>query len=124
MVYEQHGLSEGDFDVLATLRRSGASHAVQPAELARTTMITSGGLTKRIDRLEEAGLVERTRLVGGDGRTKRVQLTPKGKACIDTAFTDHMANETRLVNQLASSDQAALEAILRTWLTHHEDPTS
>lgn len=124
VVYERHGLTEGDFDVLATLRRSGTPFAHQPAELARTTMITTGGLTKRLDRLEQAGLVERTRPDDVDGRTKLVRLTDQGRTRIDAAFTEHMANEQRLVNQLSTAEQASLQTILRTWLAHHEDSPS
>ncbi|MEO7586812.1 MAG: MarR family transcriptional regulator, partial [Arachnia sp.] len=93
-----------------------------PAELARTTMITTGGLTKRLDRLEALGLVARTRTEGTDGRSKLVQLTPEGRTRIDAAFTEHMANERRLVDQLTPAQQEALEPLLRAWLHHHEGP--
>ncbi|HBR88630.1 MAG TPA: MarR family transcriptional regulator, partial [Microbacterium sp.] len=58
-VYEQHGLGEGDFDILATLRRGGEPFQLAPGELARHTMVTTGAVTKRLDRLEAAGLVAR-----------------------------------------------------------------
>ncbi len=119
-VYEQHGLSEGEFDVLATLRRSGDPYARQPADLAKTTMITTGGLTKRLDRLEQAGLVERTRPDGADARTKLVRLTREGQQRIDDAITAHVANEARLVNQLPAADREPLEQLLREWLGHFE----
>ena len=114
-VFERHGLTEGEFDVLCALRRVGEPFARQPAELARHTMITTGGLTKRLDRLESAGLVLRSRSVGSDGRAKLVQLTPAGAATIDAAFTEHMANEARLVASLDAGDQRDLERILRRW---------
>lgn len=120
-VYSRHGLTEGDFDVLATLRRSGPPYAKRPADLARTTMITTGGLTKRIDRLERDGLVRRAQ--GDqvpDRRGKLVSLTEEGKRRIDEAFADHMANEARLVAQLDAADRPELERILRQWLSHHE----
>src|SRR5690606_32804451 len=72
-VYNSHGLGEGDFDVLATLRRTGAPFELQPSELALHTMVTSGAMTKRIDRLEAAGLVTR-RPSGTDGRARVVAL--------------------------------------------------
>lgn len=114
-VYDQHGLSEGEFDVLCALRRAGAPYERRPAELARTTMITTGGLTKRLDRLEEAGLVERVPSATGDGRAKTARLTAAGLRVIDTAFTDHMANEARLVGVLDPASRRTLEAILRAW---------
>src|SRR6478736_8490135 len=95
-VYAEHGLGEGDFDVLATLRRAGPPYERTPGELAEHTMITTGGMTKRLDRLERAGLVAR-RAAEGDGRGRVVALTPAGRAAIDAAFADHMANEARLV---------------------------
>lgn len=121
-VYAEHGLTEGDFDVLATLRRAGPPYARRPADLARTTMITTGGLTKRIDRLEREGLVHRATPPdeSADGRAKLVSLTREGKRRIDAAFTDHMANEARLLGEVPPEDRATLERILRQWLAMHE----
>jgi DNA-binding MarR family transcriptional regulator len=124
-VYRHHGLGEGDFDVLATLRRSGAPYELTPLEIAEQTMVTTGGMTKRVDRLEAAGLVTR-RPSDRDGRSRVVALTPEGVRVIDDAFTDHMANERRLVDQLTTRQQAQLEGLLATWLAHYEpaDPSS
>lgn len=119
-VYASHGLAEIDFDLLCTLRRAGEPYARRPAELARSTMITTGGISKRLDRLEAAGLVTRTRPEDGDGRATQVQLTSEGQRRIDAAFTDHMNNERRLLDQLDAEDQATLEHLLRTWLAHQE----
>ena len=83
-------------------------------------MITTGGISNRLDRLEPQGLVERTKPTDGDGRATRVRLTPEGRHRIDAAFTDHMANERRLLDQLPTGDQETLERCLRAWLTHHE----
>ena len=118
-VYEQHGLGEGEFDVLATLRRPGAPFECAPGDLATRTMVTTGAMTKRIDRLAAAGLVE-CRQAEGDGRRRIIALTPKGVDVIDAAFTDHIANERRLVDQLAPDDRAALEPILRRWVRVYE----
>ncbi|GAA2094508.1 MULTISPECIES: MarR family winged helix-turn-helix transcriptional regulator [Brevibacterium] len=115
-VYRQHGLSEGEFDVLCALRRAGEPYARQPAELARTTVVTTGGLTKRLDALERRGLVVREHS-GGDGRTKIARLTPAGRQLIDTAFTAHMDNEAALVNALGEGERAEMERLLRTWQT-------
>lgn len=119
-VYAAHGLTEIDFDILCTLRRAGAPYARRPADLARSTMITTGGISKRLDRLEGQGLVERTKPTEGDGRATQVRLTREGRRRIDAAFTDHMTNERRLLDQLPATDQQALENTLRAWLTHHE----
>lgn len=114
-VYDRHGLAEGDFDVLATLRRAGAPFERTPGELAEHTMITTGGMSKRIDRLERASLVTR-RASETDGRGRVVALTERGRETIDAAFTEHMANERRLVDELDPRDAAELERILTVWL--------
>jgi DNA-binding MarR family transcriptional regulator len=115
IVYERHGLGEGEFDVLAALRRSGAPFERAPGELAAHTMVTTGAMTKRVDRLVDAGLVER-RVDAVDGRRRIVGLTARGLEVIDAAFTEHMQNEHRLVDELAASDRHALEVILSRWL--------
>ena len=115
IVYREFGLSEGEFDVLATLRRAGAPFERAPGELAAHTMVTTGAMTKRLDRLETAGLVER-RTSDLDGRGRVVALTAFGVDLIDRAFTAHMANERRLLGELSADDTAALEAILTRWI--------
>ncbi|QIK83782.1 MarR family winged helix-turn-helix transcriptional regulator [Sanguibacter sp. HDW7] len=113
-VYAQHGLTEGEFDVLATLRRSGEPFTLAAGELAARTMVTTGGMTKRLDRLESSGLVTRTR-ADDDGRGRVVTLTADGRSRIDAAFTDHIANEHRLLDVLEPADAADLERLLTTW---------
>jgi DNA-binding MarR family transcriptional regulator len=115
VVYRRHGLGEGEFDVLATLRRAGEPFERAPGELARHTMVTTGAMTKRIDRLERDGLVTR-RASTEDGRGRVVALTPAGRRVIDDAFADHMANERRLLDALDPADAAQLETILKAWL--------
>jgi DNA-binding MarR family transcriptional regulator len=115
LVYRRHGLSEGDFDVLAALRRAGAPYERAPGELARHTMVTTGAISKRIDRLERGGLVAR-RTSDTDGRGRVVGLTDAGRRVIDDAFTEHMANERRLLDVLSPADATALEQILARWL--------
>lgn len=121
-VYERHGLGEGEFDVLATLRRSGPPFERAPGELAEHTMVTTGAMSKRIDRLEAAGFVSRRAAGPADGRRRVVSLTAAGRELIDTAFTEHMANEARLVAELDPADRADLERILALWLARHERP--
>ena len=113
-VYAEHGLGEGEFDVLATLRRSGAPYELTPTELAASTMVSSGAVTKRVARCEEQGWVSR-RASDHDGRGRVVALTPAGRALIDEAFSAHIANEHRLVGVLSERDRASLARILETW---------
>jgi DNA-binding MarR family transcriptional regulator len=119
VVYRRHGLSEGEFDVLATLRRAGAPYERAPGELAQFTMVTTGAMTKRIDSLERAGLVARRRSID-DGRGRVVALTSAGKRLIDKAFTEHMQNERRLLDALSATEAEQLEEILVKWLARIE----
>ena len=114
-VYAEFGLSEGEFDVLATLRRAGEPFERAAGELADHTLVTTGGLTKRVDRLEARGLVER-RAEASDARRRIVRLTPAGRELIDRAFTAHLANEHRLMTQLGAQDAATIEPVLTRWL--------
>lgn len=114
-VYGEFGLTEGEFDVLATLRRAGPPYEHAAGELADHTLVTTGGLTKRVDRLEARGLVER-RAEASDARRRLVRLTPAGRELIDRAFTAHLANEHRLLDELGSADASAIEPILIRWL--------
>ncbi len=120
-VYRQHGLGEGDFDVLATLRRAGAPYERTPGDLCANTLVTSGAMTKRVDRLEAAGLVTR-RVSDEDARARVIALTPRGIEVIDAAFTDHMTNERRLLDALDPADVDLLEHLLRRWLAVFETP--
>ncbi len=121
LVYRRFGLSEGEFDVLAALRRAGAPFERAPGELATHTMVTTGAMTKRIDRLERGGLVTRRR-AAGDGRGRVVALTPAGRDLIDRAFSEHMRNERRLLDTLAPAEATQLEALLTAWLGRLEPP--
>jgi len=113
-VYAAHGLTEPEFDLLASLRRSPGGE-LAAGELAAHTMVTTGGLTKRVDRLVARGLVVRTG-TPEDARRRMIRLTDAGTALIDEAFTAHMANEHRLLAELGADDTAAIEPILRRWL--------
>src|SRR3954471_5184543 len=76
-VFAEAGLGNGDFDVLASLRRAGAPYRLSPSELIASTMVTSGAVTKRVDRLAARGLVTRS-VSAEDGRGRLVELTPEG----------------------------------------------
>ncbi len=120
LVYDRYGLGEGEFDVLCALRRAGEPFERAPGELAAHTMVTTGAMTKRIDRLERSGLVTRRRS-GDDQRGRIVALTPAGRDLVDRAFTDHMRNERRLLDLVTPEEAAALETLLATWLHRLED---
>ena len=113
-VYGEYGLGEGEFDILATLRRAGAPYELAPGELARSTMVSSGAVTKRVDRCVEQGWVSR-RVGDGDLRSRVIALTPAGLDVIDRAFTAHMANEHRLVGLLDEMERARLAHLLEKW---------
>lgn len=113
-VFAAAGLRDGDFDVLAALRRSGAPYELSPGELGRATMVTSGATSKRLDRLEASGLVARGP-DPDDARARRVRLTDLGLTTVDRLVTEHVANEHRLVGGLDPGERDALAALLETW---------
>jgi DNA-binding MarR family transcriptional regulator len=119
VVYRRYGLGEGEFDVLAALRRAGSPYERAPGELAQFTMVTTGAMTKRLDRLEHDGLVTRRRSTA-DGRGRVVALTTAGRELIDRAFTEHMANEHRLLAELTAEEATELESLLTRWLARVE----
>jgi DNA-binding MarR family transcriptional regulator len=110
-----YGLQPGWFDLLAALRRGGPPYELSPTDLMEATMLSSGGMTKRLDRLVAAGLVER-RPDPADRRGTLVRLTRKGRAGIDRALEAHVANEKRLLRPLSAADRRALDRLLRRLL--------
>jgi DNA-binding MarR family transcriptional regulator len=116
-----HRLRGGWFDILAALRRSGEPFELNPTELMRTTMLSSGGMTKRLDRMAEAGLIER-RQDRNDRRGVMVRLTARGRAAIDSALEGHVANEARLLKGLTRAERRALDDLLRKVLAGLGDP--
>jgi len=113
-VFASAGLGDGDFDVLACLRRTEPPHELTPGELVASTMVTSGAITKRIDRLERAGLVTRT-VSDADARSRRIALTDKGFRLVDDLIEKHVANEHRLVAGLSERDRSELARLLEAW---------
>lgn len=108
----EHGLTVADFDVLAALRRSGEPYELTPSELARTLMLSPGGMTSRLDRLEQAGLLDR-RLDPEDRRSFLVRLTEAGREKVDEAVSSHVAREAQLLAPLSRSERAVLDDLLR-----------
>ncbi len=113
-VFAAAGLSDGDFDVLASLRRSGAPYRLTPGELAASTMVTSGAVTKRVDRLEAKGYVTRT-VCADDARSRRIQLTQAGHALLDDLVPRHLDNERRLLAGLSDLERSRLAHLLEVW---------
>ncbi|MCU0566792.1 MAG: MarR family transcriptional regulator [Oculatellaceae cyanobacterium Prado106] len=119
-VFSDFELHAGEFDVLATLRRSGKPYQLSPTELFNTLMVSSGTMTHRIDRLEQADLVKRIP-DPGDRRGTLIQLTKKGFTVIEQAVTAHVANEHRLLEVLDASEQETLAQLLRKLLIAFEE---
>ncbi|MBC5816724.1 MAG: MarR family transcriptional regulator [Candidatus Eremiobacteraeota bacterium] len=118
--HAESGLGGDTFDVLASLRRSGSPYELTPTQLYREMMLTSGAMTNRIDRLEEAGYVSR-RPDPNDRRGTLVRLSAKGKALIDSAATKHVANEERQLAALTAREQQQLNELLCKLLLGFED---
>src|SRR5215210_2397409 len=112
VVYREHGLEPGWHDVLATLRRSGPPYRLRPSDFTGSLMLTSSGTTKRLDRLERAGLVERTP-DPADRRGVIITLTGTGRELIDRVTEAHMTNEARLLEGLSPAERDRLAALLR-----------
>ncbi|CAN7639845.1 MarR family winged helix-turn-helix transcriptional regulator [Mesorhizobium sp. LjNodule214] len=110
-LFARFGLQSGEFDVLATLRRSGQPYALTPTELYEATMVTSGAMTNRLDRLEKAGLTLRGPHPS-DRRGIVVQLTEKGLALIDEAVAAHVANEHEILAGLSGPERETLAHLL------------
>ncbi|MGN9844531.1 MarR family winged helix-turn-helix transcriptional regulator [Nonomuraea sp. H19] len=120
--FAAHGLDSASFDVLATLRRSDPPHRLTPAELMRASMVTSGAITQRLDRLESRGLVTRSPSES-DGRGVYVTLTEEGYALIERVLPDHLATEHRVLAALSGERRDALAAMLGDLLESLGDAT-
>ncbi|WP_055480512.1 MarR family winged helix-turn-helix transcriptional regulator [Sphaerimonospora mesophila] len=104
-----------EFDVLTALRRAGKPYELSPGALLRATLVTSGTMTNRIDRLAAAGLVTRNP-DPEDRRGVLVRLTEAGLAQVDAAFTDLLRREHELLAGLGQEERQALAGLLRTLL--------
>ncbi len=113
--FASHSLETWEFDVLSALRRVGPPFKLTPGALLRATLVTSGTMTNRIDRLAEAGLVHRE----PDPRDRRgvlVTLTDEGRARVDAALEDLLRGERALLAGLDDAQRESLSALLRTVL--------
>jgi len=111
-IFEEENLDTGEFDVLATLLRSGAPYRLRPTELHRSLMISSGGLTDRLRRLTQAGLVSRP-VAQEDGRSLLVELTREGRAKAERVFRKDMEVEMRMLSMLDAEERNRLADLLR-----------
>ena len=111
-LFGRAGLQAGEFEVLATLRRSGEPYTLSPTRLYEAAMVSSGAMTDRLDRLERAGLVAR-RPDPKDRRGKLIVLTEPGKRLINEMIARYLANLERLLLSLTETEQHTLDALLK-----------
>ena len=123
LVFAEYGLTGGEFDVLAALRRAGPPYRLTPTSLRKALLLSRGGITKRLASLENRGLVRRE-AEAGDRRLRTVTLTPDGRHLVDAALPDHIANEERLLRDLNPSERKDLARLLQKLaVTLHDTPT-
>jgi DNA-binding MarR family transcriptional regulator len=119
--FSAHGIESWEFDVLAALRRAGSPYELSPGRLLRETLVTSGTMTNRVDRLAGRGLVERSP-DPADRRGVIVRLTAEGKQAVDGAFEALLDAERALLADLPGRDRARLAVLLRTLLVPFAEP--
>ena len=108
------------FDVLAALRRAGAPHTLSPSQLMQETMVSSGTMTNRLDRLEELQLITREQ-DPDDGRGSLVTLTKSGMRAVDSALEGLLENERELLGTLSASDRETLAELLSKLVTEFDE---
>jgi DNA-binding MarR family transcriptional regulator len=116
-------LENWGFDVLAALRRAGSPYQLSPGALMQETMVTSGTITNRLDRLEELQLITREP-DPNDGRGSLVTLTKSGIRAVDAAMEDLLENERQLLKDLSGKDREQLAALLSTLVTEFDSAES
>lgn len=114
-IFAAHGIDGGEADVIFTLYRSGAPYRLRPTELYRWLMVSSGGITHRLNRLQKAGLIERV-AEPEDKRSMLVCLTAKGQQVAHHAFAEDMSYEKQILSVLSDGEQKQLSALLRKLL--------
>lgn len=120
--FAEHGLDGWEFDVLSALRRAGAPYEQSPGQLVAETLVTSGTMTNRVDRLLTRGYVERH----PDPRDRRgvlVRLTPEGMKAVDAALDDLLDHERALLARLSRAERGSLADQLRALLVSLERPS-
>ncbi|QYK05193.1 MarR family winged helix-turn-helix transcriptional regulator [Shewanella zhangzhouensis] len=119
LCHKAYGLKPGEFDVLATLRRSGAPYRLTPSDLLSAMMLTSGAMTNRLDRLEAKGFIAREHCQK-DRRSVEVCLTPKGISTLAQVLSRHVETQNRVLSKLSRDEQLLLSRLLKDWLAHFE----
>ncbi len=122
-LFGPHGITVGEFDVLAALRRGGAGAVLTPTTLARVAMISPAGMTNRLNRLEAAGLIVR-RPDPDDRRGSLVELTPNGHTVADRAVEDLVTAENEFFAELSASERQRLDRLLDKLIQRLEQSTS
>jgi DNA-binding MarR family transcriptional regulator len=112
VIFARHDLEIWSFDVLSALRRASAPPSLSPGQLMAQTLVTSGTMTNRLDRLEERGLVRRQQ-DSVDARSVRVQITAAGRKCVDRALADLVEREHAILASLSADDRQTLGDLLR-----------
>lgn len=113
--FEQFGVDDGEFNILATIRRYGPPYTVSPGKLRETSLIKSAAITNRVDRLVAKGFV--TRETDPDNRRKvRITLTSSGLDLVERAFGGHIGNEDRMLAALDGGQREQLSGLLRALL--------
>ncbi|HET7660888.1 MAG TPA: MarR family transcriptional regulator [Oryzihumus sp.] len=117
--FAEHGLEGWEFDVLSALRRAGEPYQLSPGSLVQQTLVTSGTMTNRVDRLERRGLVRRSP-DPSDRRGVIVALTPAGRTVVDAAMADLLQRERELLAELPQGERDDLAGFLRRLLAPFE----
>ncbi|MEN4921180.1 MarR family transcriptional regulator [Achromobacter spanius] len=120
--FRQHNLHQGEFDVLATLYRSGAPHAMNPQKLVEALLLTSGAMTNRLDRLEQAGLLARTPNPD-DRRGVIVTLTAEGLRVIKLVLKEYLKDLNELLEPLSAAERRQLAGLLKKLLLKQDQDT-
>ncbi|RJF72694.1 MarR family transcriptional regulator [Deinococcus cavernae] len=121
-VHQQHGLNHALADLLFTLYRSAPPEGMTPGELTELAAVTPSSITHRIDRVVQEGLVERT-TDPHDARSRRIRLTPAGRASVEAHLPAHVSNEQHLLSGLTPDEQQTLEDLLLKLVGHLEHRT-
>ncbi|HDM8228992.1 MarR family winged helix-turn-helix transcriptional regulator [Vibrio campbellii] len=118
-LHKRYDLKMGEFDVLATLRRSGQPYRLTPSELISSMMLTSGAMTNRLDKLEKKGLIAREHSKE-DRRSVTVELTAKGFELIDSLIEQHLQAQHELMGSLSSAEKGQVNQALKLLLPQYE----
>ena len=118
-LHKRYDLKMGEFDVLATLRRSGKPYRLTPSELISSMMLTSGAMTNRLDKLEKKGLIVREHSKE-DRRSVTVELTAKGFELIDSLIEQHLQAQHELMGSLNSAEKGQVNQALKLLLPQYE----